>query len=288
MQQIVHNNTKLLTFPKEWIDEIDHAMDIISNNKELTDFFFNTSALISESAHPELFEYLTDGGETGGIPHTMWALVCVLHALEGAKGHYLKKGIPLNVFLDTMRDIYIWTKEWHDTMGAVGLFEIGWLLRHIDLHIFRLGRLEFEMIYSDFDSEQHGIEEGSALITVHIPKDGRLDTEECMESYAKAKEFFKTYYADYQYEAFICHSWLLDPRLKTFLNENSNIINFQNQYQIIRIDDGPKEVMMFVFQINRAFDADLEKLNAETTLEKGVLDYMKSGGMLGAGLGILK
>jgi hypothetical protein len=54
--------------------------------------------------------------------------------------------------------------------------------------------------------------------------------EECARSIARAEEFFKTHFPDYRFKAFTCFSWLLDPELKAFLPEDSNILKFAQKF----------------------------------------------------------
>ena len=54
----------------------------------------------------------------------------------------------------------------------------------------------------------------------------------CKKSLDFAREFFAGFYPDYKWDVFTCHSWLLGEDLKDILNENSNIIKFQNLFTI--------------------------------------------------------
>lgn len=58
--------------------------------------------------------------------------------------------------------------------------EISWLVRHMELRLFRLGRLQFEPI---------SYKEAVAL-NVHISKDGPLIAAQCENSYQRALKFF--------------------------------------------------------------------------------------------------
>ena len=84
---------------------------------------------------------------------------------------------------------------------------------------------------------------------LHIPADGAMTPAQCDEAFAKAKEFFAKYYPEYDYRCFTCHSWLLDPQLKKILGENSNIIRFQNRFEII-LNDPSDAILRYVFKWN--------------------------------------
>ena len=61
-----------------------------------------------------------------------------------------------------------------------------------------------------------------------------LDYESCKDSYLKAKEFFKKRFNDKPIP-FICWSWLVNPNNKLFMKENSNILTFASDYDIIDV-----------------------------------------------------
>lgn len=71
------------------------------------------------------------------------------------------------------------------------------------------------------------LEYGDPMLSIHIPADGPMTPEISLCSLRKAAEFFRTYYPDMPWKGFWCHSWLLDPFLRTLLPPSSNILRFQ-------------------------------------------------------------
>ena len=57
---------------------------------------------------------------------------------------YQREGIGDRVFFDTFSDIAVWCQVCFRRYGEYGLQEYGWLWRHVEMTLFRLGRLQFE------------------------------------------------------------------------------------------------------------------------------------------------
>ena len=103
--------------------------------------------------------------------------------------------------------------------------------------IFRLGRLQFEKMESEWNVSNgtFHLEKGETVISIHIPEDGKLDCEECKDSYEKAYQFWGRSFP------YVCHSWLLGEELKELLNRDSNILQFQKFFDVVDIDYGIRE-----------------------------------------------
>ena len=83
-------------------------------------------------------------------------------------------------------------------------------------------------------SEWHlRLKKGDPVLGVHIPSKGALTKEACEESYARACEVFRNCYPEFEFKAFHCRSWMLDPKLRECLPENSNILAFQKKIHIV-------------------------------------------------------
>ena len=143
---------------------------------------------------------------------------------------YKENNIQNDIYLNTMSDILIWCENCFENCGEYGIDNIDWLLRHFNLKLFRLGRLQFEPVINqeDFILNSIIVKSGKAILNVHIPQGEKLDYGECLKSYKNAYEFFNR-----KYNIFVCDSWLINPKLKTILSPQSNIIKFQNNYTVI-------------------------------------------------------
>ena len=174
-------------------------------------------------------------------------MLSLLYMCEEVESNYKKLGIPEDIMLDTLYDLRIYTEEWSTVKGEVCLGETEWLRRHMNLGIFRLGRLQFAFGSCATDFPTLGVKRGEPILEIHIPAIGKLTPEDCKDSIAAAKEFFKKYFPSYDYKAFTCHSWLLDETLRKYLPPESNIIKFADMFT--RTDkEESSELLRYVFR----------------------------------------
>ena len=92
-----------------------------------------------------------------------------------------------------------------------------WLSPALRMKIFRLGRLQFEP-----DEDRH-------VLHVHIPEGEPLDDAACGESFAIAEEFFG------QSIRYLTADLASLSKLQKLLKPDSNILKFQNRFQIEKI-----------------------------------------------------
>jgi hypothetical protein len=55
-------------------------------------------------------------------------------------------GIPYDITIETIKDTNIWIHNFYTTKGRYGLAESSWLARHYAGNLFKLGRLQYEII----------------------------------------------------------------------------------------------------------------------------------------------
>ena len=113
-----------------------------------------------------------------------------------------------------------------------------------------------------------------------------MSDEECEESFNLSKEFFKKYFPEFDYKCYFCHSWLLDPTLRELLKPDSNIIKFQNRFDIIDPHESTAGIKL-IFDANTDYENVLER-TPKTSLQKAAYDYIKRGGKLHEGYGFIK
>ncbi len=170
--------------------------------------------------------------------------------------------------------------------GRPGLDVAFWFTAHVRGTIYQLGRLQFCM-------------EGTTAkprIGLHIRGEGGpLTPEAVRSSVEQALEFFPAKFPDLfpsgRSMSFMCSSWLLDPQLRDWLPERSNILKFGALFDLVgpatyananRRDD----IWRFVFA--RTPDTPLEELPMEHTLQRSVLAGIKAGVDFQTRLGDLK
>lgn len=207
----------------------------------------------------------------------MYNLLKTLCDCEQLAADYQKMKISESILIDTLKDVVVWTKNYHTVSGEIGLTEMDWIKSIMEMRLFRLGRLQFRYGEAKEKNERLKIKTGDPVTEVHIPQGEPLDIEACKKSFEKAVVFFERYYPQCSYKYFCCESWLLDFHLKDFLNENSNIIKFQSLFDIVSYFESGQAV-------ERLFTYNADKLN-ESSLQRAVKNHIKNGGKLFEGYG---
>lgn len=193
-----------------------------------------------------------------------------LYFCEKLSKRYAEKGIPEQILDATVADLVRWLDVWSELKGKMYLGELKWLVRHLDMRLFRLGQLQFYMT--------------DASLEIHLPAGLRLTEDAVRESVAMAKEFFAKYFPDYRYDKLTCHSWLLDPTLCELLPESSNILRFQRMFDIVKTERSD-DIIKYVFGwgVRRA---DVLEAECKSSLAAKVKERVKAGGDFYAGYGV--
>jgi hypothetical protein len=140
-----------------------------------------------------------------------------------------------------------------------------WLTLHTRGGIYELGRLQHQR--------------GGTDIGLHIPESGPLTPEAVTASLDEARAFFPRHFPGEHYTAFSCGSWLLDPQLREYLPGDSNIVRFQQRFELEPYEepeglDADVEVLRFAF---RTLTTPLDRLPRRTVLQRAVIDHLKAG-----------
>ena len=210
-------------------------------------------------------------------------LVYCLYKCEETYKRYQEKSIPDKIFNDTFQDLRLWSEFYYRESGKVGISEIDWFAYLFNMRIFNIYGLEFEIGMLD-EGNSFGLPAGKVL-KIHIPAGTSLSQENCKNSLIKGNEFVRTYFPQYAECQIVCESWLLWKKLKDFLNADSHILSFQNMFNIV-CEKEKNSLVKFVFgKINP--ETNLEDFEAQTSLQKKLLEFKKSGGKFKIGYGIL-
>lgn len=183
-------------------------------------------------------------------------LLLVLYCCEELEAKYKEEGLPEEVFADTIADIVIWTKEWTAIKGELALGTLDWISHHLNMRLFKLGRLQYYPTQIKTDVKELGVATGEDVLDVHIPASGKLTAEECEASFEAAKNFFSKYRPEKEFKCFTCHSWLLDDTLKKYLPESSNILRFGDMFIKLKNDDD-NALIRYMFP----WDTTMENIN---------------------------
>lgn len=219
--------------------------------------------------------------EAGNLYECMYEAIRSL-ALDTLE-RYREQGIDEEIYYETMSDIDVWANDYFRRHGRYGIKEFEWVEKSIDMKLFKLGRLQFEKLEDEESKKTLGLGSEAVLVGVHIQEGGPLDHEKCMESYAWAKSF---YLVGTEGElVFVCDSWLLNPKLKSLLGEESNIVKFQSQYEIISENGESRQMESRVFG---CVEENPENYIATTSLQRKLKEALKRGERFGTAKGIYR
>ena len=218
-------------------------------------------------------------------PFTLHLLLFLCHTQQ-LQEWYRQAGLDEQLWYDTVSDLKYKLLECHAVYGVWGATCTDWLFGFFTLERFALGRLQFEWGQLKYPYQGQGVSlaPGARVVQVHIPRSGQPLSKALYEdSFARAKAFF----AD-QFPAgnvpFVCHSWLLYPRMNEFVSEKSNVRRFMEEFDILSWDDSDGESLWCLFDTNERNPA---RLPTDTSLRRAFVERLKAGGRVGWGYGIL-
>ncbi|WP_328772376.1 acyltransferase domain-containing protein [Streptomyces sp. NBC_00286] len=220
---------------------------------------------------------------TGPLGRSFHVFVFVA-ALPYVRAYHRDRGIPEAVSRRSLADLGRHMAVHRRRFGTCGLLEPWWLTLHFHGELYQLGRLQFQRARlggrTGRAAAAAGLDTGPGdpCLSLHIADfRGPLSPRACDQSLGLAREFFARHYPDERYRVAVCHSWLLDPQLKRYLPADSNIVRFQERFQLAyeeaKADD--KSAVGFVFG-----DPELpvEGLPRRTSVERAVGDHLRAGG----------
>lgn len=213
----------------------------------------------------------TLGEDTDGIK----ILSCMLKASADAHGVYQKMGIPDEIYFATMKCFPRFIAETYKMTGELCFDRYWWTTRQAGCHLFRIGELEYEIKRTEKET----------VISIHIPSDADFSPLAVEKSLQDAKRFFAKYYPSLNGAEYRCHSWLLDGQLKAMLGDQSNIITFQNRFEIFDEGEVGTDFAEWLFHTkSTAYDTFPEN----TSLQRKVKKHILAGGAIRNAYGRLK
>ncbi len=209
--------------------------------------------------------------------HPGRVLALFVHFLAGSEFAYRVCGLSREEWLNTMRDVAIWSKHLYAERGEIGLRETGWLAHLVRTEIFRLGRLQFVPRLSEGEIAFNGrtFPARTPYCEVHIPAEGKLSQAEADASFARAKELFAPRF-------FSCDSWLLSPKLKNFL-DGGNILAFASRFAVVKTDENDRSAERYIF----GTIGDPREYVARNRFSTRVKEAACAGDYIGSALGYL-
>lgn len=236
--------------------------------------------------YPQMLEQVHSLCQSRGIGEYCGNMALFLSLAPRLRERYAQRGIPEEIFYDSLADLRYKLEECRLVKGQIGTFVPNWYTGFFNLTRFALGRLQFELKSLKKDCVLEGIpfSADSAAINIHIPRTGtRLDHALVLDAYARAAEFFRSAFPDGNI-LFTCHSWMLYPWIETVLAPGSNMAAFFRDFTIIDAGDHPDYRDAW-----RLFDCpyagDPDKLPADSSLRRAFIRRIREGKPLGWGRG---
>lgn len=230
------------------------------------------------------------GWEPPPFPASAGALGRLFHvyvfvaALPYVRAYHLGRGVPEEVSRRTLADLGRHMAVHRRRRGAGGLLFPWWIALHFHGELFQLGRLQFQRARLGqrtgraVAAKGAGLGPGDPCLSLHIPDfRGPLSPAACERSLALAREFFAEHFPEERYEVAVCHSWLLDPQLKRYLAADSNIIRFQDRFELAYEETTPDDGVPIGFVFGDP-ELPVEGLPRRNSVERAVVDHLRAGG----------
>ena len=249
------------------------------------------NALVDEFiAHPEnldsVLERLKALSEQLGENEYTMNMCLLLGACPALRERYAQKGIDEAIFWKSIEDMRWKLRECMDCEEVWGTFVPHWYRGFFEMTRFGLGRFQFEK--TDFDADYYEkcgntLKRGDTVINFHIPSAGPLTDEKRLDSYKQAYKFFGG--KDGEPMAFVCGSWLLYEGHREFLPENSNILRFMDDFDIIRSAD--REKFSDGWRVfGKYSNGPVDDLPEDTSIRRAFKQRLQQGKPTGYGYGV--
>ncbi|MFE6893288.1 acyltransferase domain-containing protein [Streptomyces sp. NPDC057694] len=276
-----------LAVPHEDIAQLLLLHREVTASAELTE-------LVTRAVSGLLWRLETPGEGTGlpefpaaaGALGRCFAVFVFVAALPHVRALHREHGIPDDVSRHTLADLGRNLAVHRRRFGTTGLLVPWWPTRHFRGELYQLGRLQFERrrlgkrTGTALAAAGVGAGPGDPCLSLHIPDYlGPLTPRACDDSLARATAFFARHFPQEPVRVAVCHSWLLDEQLRRYLPADSNIIRFQDRFELLhtRPDPEPEDdtPVAFVFGGTGTPRADLPR---RTSVQRAVLGHLDAGG----------
>ena len=127
------------------------------------------------------------------------------------------------------------------------------------------------------------LDNGDPVISVHIPSGEPLDFDKNTADFCRALKIFTDIYG--KIPAFYCSSWMLDVDIEKIMGKKTNLTRFGDRF--IRFPSKSKGKSVFKYLFNTLKTDDLDALPENTSMQRAVKAYLKSGGHIYGAQGII-
>lgn len=230
-------------------------------------------------------------GTPGALP-----LLALLVGSSTVREFHARRGLSRDLSWDTLADLGSQVAVHRRVTGTFGLSTLPWVALNWVGRLYVVGRLQYELepIPDAEDAEETGAAGAAPThrVSIHIPRGGPLSGPAVDASLAAARTLFGTHFADLDLAPeWVCDSWLLSPQLAEVLPADSNLLAFQDRFDITAAGDGTDEMCFFVFDRPRGTPltaGDIPALPRDTALRRGISNLLSTGERWQTGHGVLR
>lgn len=224
-------------------------------------------------------------GEKTGIHRFTMHQLFLIYCAEETRIRYRRAGYTEALYWDSMKDLKYKMEETHQLYGVWGVYCGPWLASFILLKCFCLGRLQFEILPSEFHYELAGhiLHPRDPVVNVHIPSFGRLGYEAVLDAYGRAAKFF-----GHLFPAgcvwFHCETWLLYPQVNALLPAG-NMKRFSEDFAVVHACIDPNQDDRYrVFMLPP--HVPIMEYPEKNTLQRNLKAWLLEGNTMGVGIGL--
>jgi len=120
------------------------------------------------------------------------------------------------------------------------------------------------------------LQKGDPVLGLHIPPFGKMTPEQIDKTIEEAKIFAKEHFPDYEYKAFTCVSWLMDPQLDEILEADSNIVKFRRRFHSLTRKSDGTGVFNFIFN-KPNMNFEIKDLPENSSLQRALKKHYLEG-----------
>ncbi len=139
------------------------------------------------------------------------------------------------------------------------------------------GRVLNRYVELPADEWELAFDSGDTALSFHIPSDIPYNFEAAADSFEKGVAFFAKYFPDLKVRSVQSYSWLYSPQLKDMLPETSGINRLNRDLYLAPVPSGADGFYCFVFKTD-AGSFDVNTVEADTSLKRGFVSFVKNGG----------
>jgi hypothetical protein len=176
-------------------------------------------------------------------------------------------------------------KKW----GTLGIDAGWWMFPILRGELLQIGVLKFHRLtlgvgslspapwLSDDEAKAlgSGFRRGDAHIGLHIPEGADITPQALDLTFADARRVLARLWPTAQRRLATLQSWMMDSRLRDYLDEETNLVRFQRRFTELPLwREGDEEVIDFVF---RRPTTALRELPQTTRLERAVVEVLQRG-----------